>query len=171
MTDSQESKKGMTEMETVTLYRPNDLHSEWLSPSSAVWVEYVRDAFADEDNPCDICGSTIEAGYLCLDGGDMVCIDHVEIVPAWIGDKLAAEYAETIAAQNAMVGMRTHIGAAVLEVFARGSQHMPARYLGWVQPSDSALAAVGLDRASFEDGSRGTLPPLRHSEAASPYSR
>ena len=170
MTDSQESRKGMTKMETVTLYRPNDLHSGFISPDGAYWVSFVPDSLAGEESNCDICADNVEAGYLCMDGGDCVCIDHVTIVPALIGERLAVEHSESIATQNAMVGMRTIIGAAVLEVFT-GSQHMPARYLGWVEPTDSALSAVGLTRESFEDGSRGTLPPLRHSEAVSPYAR
>jgi hypothetical protein len=116
------------------VYRPNDLHSEYLSPNGALWVPY--DARSDEcPLNCENCQAETYDGWLCLDGSETLCCDCVRVVPAFIGDRLAAEYAETIAAHNAMVGMRTLVGAAFLDCFR--AQHAPNKYLGWVVPADA----------------------------------
>ena len=42
------------------------------------WIEWEMDAFAGETpGICDICGKEITSGWLCLDGGEEVCDDHV----------------------------------------------------------------------------------------------
>lgn len=43
------------------------------------WYEWYLDAFAGEDpGVCDICGRKgLEHAYICLDGGEEVCIEHV----------------------------------------------------------------------------------------------
>jgi hypothetical protein len=44
------------------------------------WTEFEVDRFAEqEDGECRICGKTIPSGWVCLDGGDEVCADHVLI--------------------------------------------------------------------------------------------
>jgi hypothetical protein len=43
------------------------------------WVEFEVDVFAEQEaGECSICGESIEVGWLCLDGGDEVCDEHVE---------------------------------------------------------------------------------------------
>jgi hypothetical protein len=43
-----------------------------------MWIEV--DAFADQwPGECGICGAEITSGWLCLDGGDEACSDHVVI--------------------------------------------------------------------------------------------
>jgi hypothetical protein len=47
--------------------------------SKAVWVEFDVDAFADQEpGTCSICGATLETGWMCLDGGEEVCREHVD---------------------------------------------------------------------------------------------
>ena len=46
------------------------------------WIEYELDPFTmDEpyEDECSICGREIVAGWLCLDGGETVCSEHVHI--------------------------------------------------------------------------------------------
>lgn len=44
------------------------------------WMEFTVDYGAlEEDGECSICGKTISAGWLCLDGGDEMCAKHVEL--------------------------------------------------------------------------------------------
>lgn len=44
------------------------------------WVEFEVDYLAqEEDGECCICGAVLSAGWLCLDGGDEVCAEHVEL--------------------------------------------------------------------------------------------
>ena len=52
------------------------------------WTEFTVDYGAEqEDGECSICGETLSSGWMCLDGGDEVCADHVELPegtpPAW----------------------------------------------------------------------------------------
>ena len=47
----------------------------------ARWIEFAVDYFAEQTpGTCDICGATLESGWLCLDGGQEVCDEHVETV-------------------------------------------------------------------------------------------
>jgi hypothetical protein len=47
------------------------------------WVQYELDWGTCPDGPdeCCICGAEIESGWLCLDGGDVCCDEHVEYAP------------------------------------------------------------------------------------------
>jgi len=43
------------------------------------WIEFEVDAFAEQEvGECSICGAEIESGWLCLDGGDEVCDEHID---------------------------------------------------------------------------------------------
>lgn len=45
------------------------------------WTEFSVDYFAlQSEGECSICGETLSEGWLCLDGGEEVCDEHVEIV-------------------------------------------------------------------------------------------
>ena len=42
------------------------------------WIEFEVDYMAEQEaGECCICGARLEAGWLCLDGGDEVCSSHV----------------------------------------------------------------------------------------------
>jgi hypothetical protein len=46
-----------------------------------VWTEFRVDYLAEqEDGECCICGRTLSAGWVCLDGAEEVCDEHVRIV-------------------------------------------------------------------------------------------
>jgi len=46
------------------------------------WIEFEVDAFAEQEpGECSICGAELESGWLCLDGGDEVCDEHVTTEP------------------------------------------------------------------------------------------
>ena len=43
------------------------------------WIQFVVDYFAEQtDGECRICGEPLADGWMCLDGGEEVCSDHVE---------------------------------------------------------------------------------------------
>jgi hypothetical protein len=47
----------------------------------ANWIEFEVDYGAEQEpGECDICGAEIETGWMCLDGGEEVCDEHVEII-------------------------------------------------------------------------------------------
>ncbi len=42
------------------------------------WVEFEVDYLAEqEDGECSICGTPLSAGWMCLDGGEEVCSEHI----------------------------------------------------------------------------------------------
>ena len=44
------------------------------------WIEFEVDYFAEQiDGECSICGKVISQGWMCLDGGDEVCAEHIKI--------------------------------------------------------------------------------------------
>lgn len=44
------------------------------------WLEFEIDVFAEQlPGECSICGKKIESGFMCLDGAEEVCADHVTI--------------------------------------------------------------------------------------------
>lgn len=46
----------------------------------ARWTQFEVDYLAEQvPGECCICGATLESGWLCLDGGDEVCDEHVTI--------------------------------------------------------------------------------------------
>jgi len=57
------------------------------------WIEFEVDAFAEQEpGTCSICGAELESGWMCLDGGEEVCDEHVKVNPcgyctvSWIND-------------------------------------------------------------------------------------
>ena len=43
------------------------------------WIEFEVDYLAEqEDGECSICGAVLSSGWLCLDGGEEVCAEHVD---------------------------------------------------------------------------------------------
>lgn len=54
------------------------------------WTEFTVDYGAEQEpGTCCICGAEIESGWLCLNGGDECCAEHVEFAadteeePVW----------------------------------------------------------------------------------------
>jgi len=48
------------------------------------WIEFEVDYFAEQiDGECDICGEELTYGWMCLDGGEEVCEDHVIDITIW----------------------------------------------------------------------------------------
>jgi hypothetical protein len=44
------------------------------------WINFEVDYFAEQlTGQCVICDAELEAGWLCLDGGDEVCDHHVNL--------------------------------------------------------------------------------------------
>jgi hypothetical protein len=44
------------------------------------WIEFEVDSGAEqEDGACCVCGKTMSSRWMCLDGGDEVCDEHVAI--------------------------------------------------------------------------------------------
>ena len=43
------------------------------------WVQFTVDPFAEQESgECSLCGAELEEGWMCLDGGEEVCSEHVE---------------------------------------------------------------------------------------------
>ena len=43
------------------------------------WTEFEVDYLANQvDGECSICGATLTSGWVCLDGGEEVCAEHIE---------------------------------------------------------------------------------------------
>ena len=104
-----------------------------IDPYGAFWVPFETDSFADQDTAeCAICEAEIESGYLCMDGGEEVCAEHVTVVPQWNRDILAQDFKDYIESQNRIVAVRSEIGRALIDM---RSQHMPHKFLGWTVPA------------------------------------
>lgn len=44
------------------------------------WVQFEVDALADQEpGECSICGDDLESGWMCLDGGEEICDEHVDL--------------------------------------------------------------------------------------------
>jgi len=41
------------------------------------WLEYTLETLEDGPDTCDICEAEIESGWLCMDGGEVVCNEHI----------------------------------------------------------------------------------------------
>lgn len=45
------------------------------------WIEFEVDYLAEQEpGECSICGAELESGWLCLDGGEEVCDEHVTLM-------------------------------------------------------------------------------------------
>ena len=97
--------------------------------SGALWVPFESDR--EDFGGCSICGAEVESGYLCLDGADEVCTEHVQIVPPWFRDILARDFEDGIESKNALVHARCEIGIALTEI---GARQVRSKYLGWTEP-------------------------------------
>jgi hypothetical protein len=43
------------------------------------WIEFTVDYLAEQsDGVCVECGKGLSNGWMCLDGGDEICADHIE---------------------------------------------------------------------------------------------
>ena len=43
------------------------------------WLQFEVDYLAgQEDGKCSICGAALPQGWMCLDGGEEVCTNHIE---------------------------------------------------------------------------------------------
>ena len=51
-----------------------------IDQNGARWIQFRVDYFAEQmDGECSGCGAVIDAGWMCLDGGEEVCDDHVTL--------------------------------------------------------------------------------------------
>ena len=42
------------------------------------WTQFEVDYFAEQDDgECAICGEILTSGWMCLDGGEEICDEHV----------------------------------------------------------------------------------------------
>ena len=42
------------------------------------WIQFEVDYFAEQnDGECVICGEILTSGWMCLDGGEEICDEHV----------------------------------------------------------------------------------------------
>ena len=66
-------------METVKLTNIEGIaRKSGIDDDGCEWIEFDTDYFAEQEpGVCAICGATIESGWMCLDGGDEVCSEHV----------------------------------------------------------------------------------------------
>jgi hypothetical protein len=61
-------------METITLHSVGGISRD---PNGNQWIQYELDSSEEITDVCDICDESIESGWLCLDGGEVVCDEHI----------------------------------------------------------------------------------------------
>ena len=70
----------MTDDQTIRLHDIDGISR--LSGTDAAgnhWIQFEVDYFAQQqDGVCSICCAVLASGWMCLDGGEEVCPDHVE---------------------------------------------------------------------------------------------
>ena len=45
------------------------------------WIQFEVDYLAEQtDGLCSICGNILSSGWMCLDGGEEVCSEHIELI-------------------------------------------------------------------------------------------
>jgi len=118
-------------MRKVVLFQPNDLNLGYLDPGEAVW-NYLDARHDDRPISCVVCEQESWLGYHCMDGGEEICSDCAEIVPAWLGYQLRDENAEAMSFRNRLVAMRSLVGISLTETFA--ARLAPNKLLGWTIP-------------------------------------
>lgn len=68
-------------METITLKNIEGIaRKSGTDEHGNQWIEFEVDAFAEQTTgECSICGAELESGWLCLDGSEEVCNEHITI--------------------------------------------------------------------------------------------
>ncbi len=66
-------------METIKLHKLEGIaRKSGIDGNDCSWIEFEVDHFAEQTpGTCTICGEKIESGWLCLDGGEEVCSEHI----------------------------------------------------------------------------------------------
>jgi len=63
------------------------------------WTQFEVDYLAEqEDGECVECHDTLSSGWMCMDGGDELCAEHVRFDCGWcsrFASSIASEYTET----------------------------------------------------------------------------
>ena len=58
------------------------LSGRYTCPDGLTWAEFKVDEFAEQQNGnCWACNSEMSEGFMCMDGGEELCLDCVEL---WI---------------------------------------------------------------------------------------
>jgi hypothetical protein len=56
------------------------IYTERTDGGDVTFTPFIVDYFAEQtDGECSLCGLTIDAGWLCLDGGEEFCNGHIEV--------------------------------------------------------------------------------------------
>lgn len=96
----------------------------------AYWTTFEHEASAESPlDDCSVCGSPVHDGWLCMDGGEVVCSAHVltpkqarEIASAWHAGQTSGLYA--LASSGAVVATaRYEILRALYDIDKPGSQY------------------------------------------------
>lgn len=68
-------------METITLYNVEGFaRKSGTDGLGSQWIEFETDCFAEQEaGTCSICEAEIESGWMCLDGAEEVCAEHIVI--------------------------------------------------------------------------------------------
>jgi hypothetical protein len=103
-----------------------------ISPEGAYWI-YDDGSMLESADTCAICDRNVWARFHCLDGGEVVCEQHISFAPSSIVNRLAAEVRESIDSHSRLVRMRSEIGLAAKAVFVDCAQRGD-HYLGFVAP-------------------------------------
>ena len=89
MEQTMENAKMMLRVDDASLDKTGSLLSgRYTCPDGLTWAEFKVDEFAAQQNGnCWACNSEISEGFMCMDGGEELCLDCVEL---WIspGEKL-----------------------------------------------------------------------------------
>ena len=51
-----------------------------IAENGAKWIQFEVDYFAEQqDGECSECGAVLTGGWMCLDGSEEVCGDHITL--------------------------------------------------------------------------------------------
>ena len=51
-----------------------------IAENGAKWIQFEVDYFAEQqDGECSECGAVLTGGWMCLDGGEEVCGNHITL--------------------------------------------------------------------------------------------
>jgi hypothetical protein len=88
--------------------------TDWRDQFGQSWVPIQVDHLAGESNvACVGCEEISTEGWLCLDGGQELCSDHITVAPDWFVEKLHQEQRESMLHANRMIGMFSEIKQAI----------------------------------------------------------
>ena len=129
------------------------------------WTQFEVDYLAEqEDGECVECHDTLSSGWMCMDGGDELCAEHVRFDCGWcsrFASSIASEYTETCTkhtpsrSTKAVPSSHSKWTRQTYEMVAQcvrdvARSHHPHRYTECSECYADAVVAVIVDNLSVQ---------------------